>query len=144
PSQPLPPSLDQPDKDLSHLIRTLRNGNDGERNQAARRLKEFNQTSVVDALLDAVKYDRKVRYEALVSLYELRSKKARETFIERLEDPSPRIRHISILALGELGEIPAIEPLQKIIETYDFKFCNKGQQKNWGKSENVLIAKNSI
>jgi len=99
---------------------------------------------VVDALLDAVKYDRKVRYEALVSLYELRSKKARETFIERLEDPSPRIRHISILALGELGEIPAIEPLQKIIETYDFKFCNKGQQKNWGKSENVLIAKNSI
>jgi len=134
----------------SQHIRSLREGNDRERNEAAHRLREFDDPQVVDALLDSVKHDWKVRYEALLSLYELRSKKARDSFIERLEDPSPRIRHISILALGEIGDATEIEFLQKIVDTNDFSFLNtrrdggKGQRKNWGQSQNVLVAKRAI
>ncbi len=135
---------------VSQLIRKLRDGSDSERNRAARKLQEFNLPQVVDALLDTAKHDKQVRYEALLALYELRSEKARGIFIERLEDPSPKIRHISILALGEIGEPATIEPLQKIIDTDDFNFLNKkrrdgkGKRTNWGKSENVVIAKNAI
>jgi hypothetical protein len=140
---PKPPFTNQ-------LIQKLRAGTDSERNRAARQLKNFDLPDVIDALLEATKYDKKVRYEALLSLYELKSKKARDAFIERLEDPSPRIRHISILALGEIGDTTVINSLQKIIDTYDYRFLNiqrkggKGQRTNWGKSENVVLAKNSI
>lgn len=151
PLTPLDPPTIQPKPGLrSQLIQTLRNGYDRERNQAARRLREFNQPKVVDALLDAVKYDSKVRYEALLSLYDLRSIEAKEAFVERLEDPSPRIRHTSILALGEIGDATEIEYLQKIVDTNDFSFLNtrrdggKGQRKNWGQSQNVLVAKKAI
>jgi hypothetical protein len=130
-------------------ILDLRNGNPRERNLAARKLKEYNQPSVVVALLDTVKYDWKVRYEALLSLYELKSKSALNIFVERLEDPSSRIRHVSILALGEIGEPSDVESLQKIIDTDDFSSLNKrgggkGTRTNWGRSENVLAAKNAI
>jgi len=151
PSSPLdPPTIQLKPGLRSQLIQTLRNGHDRERNQAARGLREFNQPKVVDALLYAVKYDSKVRYEALLSLYELRSIEAKEAFVERLEDPSPRIRHTSILALGEIGEATEIEYLQKIVDTNDFSFLNmrrdggKGQRKNWGQSQNVLVAKKAI
>jgi hypothetical protein len=134
----------------TQLIQTLQHGNDRERNHSAIRLREFNQSQVITALLDAVKYDWKVRYEALLSLYELKSKSALNTFVERLEDPSPRIRYVSILALGEIGEPSDVESLQKLIDTDDFSLMNrrrgegKGRRTNWGRSENVLAAKNAI
>jgi len=148
PPDPLPPLPDT--NAIDQLIQTLRDGYDRERNKAARRLGEYNQPRVVDALLAAVKYDSKVRYEALHSLFELRSKEAKDNFIERLEDPSSRIRHISILALGEIGDSSTIDSLQKIVDTHDFNFFNKkrpggkGQRTNWGKSENVVMAKEAI
>jgi len=147
PSSPLLPSESTM---VTQIIQMLHDGSDSERNRAARKLHEFNLPHVVDALLEAAKYDRTVRYEALLALHELRSEKARGIFIERLEDPSPKIRRISILALGEIGESATIEPLQKIIDTNDFNFLNKqrkggkGQRTNWGKSENVMMAKNAI
>jgi hypothetical protein len=148
PNQPNRGPTKTPEVPAKYLL-VLRNGNDKERKQAARKLKEYNQPSVVAALLDAVKYDWKVRYEALLSLYELKSKSALNIFVERLEDPSSRIRHVSILALGEIGEPSDVEPLQKIIDTNDFSFLNKpgrgkGARTNWGRSENVLAAKNAI
>ena len=136
---------------ITILIRTLRDDyNDNTRIKAARKLRLFNEPSVVDALLEAVEHDPKVRYEALVSLFELKSEKAVDTFLYRLEDRSGRIRRISVRALGEMGNKSAIKPLMELIFSFDHKNREikrpkgKGWTNNWGKIENVQAAKEAL
>ncbi len=133
------------------LLNTLKNDNNSYyRNEAAKDLGKFNLPHVIDALLETVRSDYKVRYQALVSLQKMKSTKALGTFIERLNDPSARIRHVSILGLGDIGTESAIQPLTTIIETNDFSRLNtgrgggKGQRTNWGIPENVEAAKKSL
>jgi len=139
------------DEYITTYIRILRdNYDDNKRNEAARKLRTYNQPRVIDALLEAVEYDPKVRYEALVSLFELKSDKAVKTFLYRLEDRSGRIRRISISALGELGQESAIKPLMELIFSYDHKnreikrSKGKGWTNNWGKIENIQAAKEAL
>jgi CBS domain-containing protein len=136
---------------ITILIRTLRDDyDDNMRNKAARELRLFNEPRIVDALLEAVEHDPKVRYESLVSLFELRSEKAVDTFLYHLEDRSGRIRRISIRALGYMGRESAIKPLMELIFSYDYKNREikrpkgKGWTNNWGKIENVQAAKEAL
>jgi len=136
---------------ITILLRTIRDDyDDNKRNKAARELRVFTERRVVDALLDAVEHDPKVRYEALVSLFELKSEKAADTFLYRLEDRSGRIRRISVRALGEIGNKSAIKPLMELIFSYDHKNREikrpkgKGWTNNWGKIENVQAAKEAL
>jgi len=130
---------------INRLIQSLNyDRNDGNRNQAARELRKYNDSRVIDALIQAVHNDAKVRFEALMSLSELKSEKALQIFIERLNDPSARIRRISILALGDIGDESAIEPLQVILTTKDFKNRSSRGRSNWGKAENVELAEDAI
>jgi CBS domain-containing protein len=136
---------------ISSLIRTIRDDyDDKKRNKAARELRLFDEPRVVDALLESVEHDPKVRYESLVSLFELKNEKAVGIFISRLEDRSGRIRRISIRALGDLGRKSAIKPLMELIFSYDHKNREikrpkgKGWTNNWGKVENVVLAKEAL
>jgi len=129
---------------ITILLRTIRDDyNENKRNEAARKLRGFTEPRVVDALLDAVEHDPKVRYEALVSLFELKSEKSVDTFLYRLEDRSGRIRRISVRALGEMGTKLQLKPLMELIFSYDHKNREikrpkgKGWTNNWGKIENV-------
>jgi len=130
---------------INRLIQILHHDrNDRNRNQAARELRNYNDSRVIDALIQAVHNDTKVRFEALSSLSELKSKKALQIFIDRLNDPSARIRRISILALEDFGDESAIEPLQRIVTTEDFKIRSTREHPNWGKAENVKLAEDAI
>jgi hypothetical protein len=138
-------------EEITKLLRILRDDYEVEKRiNAVRELKKFNELRVIDALIEAVKYDKKVRYEALVALTHLKSSRANDNYILRIEDPSSRIRHISILGLGDTGKESAIPPLQTIVDTFDFWHYNqkrpdgKGQRTNWGKSENVVLAEKAI
>jgi HEAT repeat protein len=51
-----------------------------------------------------VRSDPKRRYDALVSLKKIGDPNAIDTFYEMLTDPSPKIRRISIEALGAMGK----------------------------------------
>jgi len=133
------------------LIRTLHGDyDDRKRIEASQQLRGYNDEQVIEALLQSVKYDKRVRYEALTSLYMLKCEKALSTFTERIFDPSPRIRNISIIALGEIGGESNLEDLRMIIDTQDFKNRNqkrsggKGQRVNWGRSENIRAAETAI
>jgi hypothetical protein len=137
-------------QDVDTLLKILRSHSADykERNYAAKQLcHEYNNSRVVDALLKTVESDPRVRYQALVSLREIKTPKAEKTFLERLNDPSARIRHVSILGLGDIGTDSAIQSLTTIIETNDFCHLNKGRgggkgrRTNWGLPENVLTAK---
>jgi CBS domain-containing protein len=155
PPQPQLPEIGNGGRDIEEtitsLIRILRDDyDDKKRNKAARDLRAFNEPSVIDALLEAVEHDPKARYESLVSLFELKSEKAVGTFISLLEDRSSRIRHISIRALGEMGRESTIKPLMELIFSYDHKHREvkrpkgKGWTNNWGKVENVVLAKEAL
>jgi len=98
--------------------------------------------SVVDDLIQTVQSDPKRRYEALVSLKKIGNPKAIETFYDRLDDPSPRIRKISISALGEMGDSSAIYHLSKVVNTQDFSY--DGRKTNYGHTENIRLASDSI
>jgi len=148
-SQIITPANPQPDpidgKQINRLIQILNyDRNDWNRNQAAHELGKYNDSRVIDALIHAVHNDAKVRFEALMSLSELKSKMALQIFIDRLNDPSARIRRISILALGDIGDESAIEPLQVIVTTKDFKNKFTKGHTNWGKAENVELAEDAI
>ncbi|HNX18185.1 MAG TPA: TIR domain-containing protein [Methanoregula sp.] len=150
PPQPIKPSESR-DRKITLLLQTLRDDyDDKKRNSSARELRTFNEPRVVDALLDAVEHDAKVRYEALVSLFELKSEKSIDSFVHYLEDRSGRIRHISIRALGEMGRESAIKPLMSLIFSYDHhnwetkRPRSKGWTNNWGKTENVQAAKDAL
>jgi CBS domain-containing protein len=151
PIPPPPPTPPTPPDEVPKYIRILIDDYDAKnRNEAARKLRVYNQPRVIDALLEAVENDPKVRYEALVSLFELKSVKAVDTFLYRLEDRSSRIRRISIRALGELGRVSAIKPLLELIFSYDHKNREikrpkgKGWTNNWGEFENVQAAKEAL
>ncbi len=96
----------------------------------------------VEKLIQTVRSDPKGRYDALVSLKKIGDSKAIDTFCERLNDPSPRIRRISIEALGEMGNASAISPLAKLINTNDFSLNRK--RTNFGHPENIELAKQAI
>jgi hypothetical protein len=96
----------------------------------------------VDELIQTVKSDPKGRYEALVSLKKIGDSKAIDTFYKRLNDPSPRIRKISIEALGEMGNRSAIDHLQIVVDTQDFS--KGGKKTNYGHPENITLAKEAI
>ena len=55
-------------------------------------------------LIQTVRSDPKRRYDALVSLKKIGDPNAIDTFYEMLTDPSPKIRRISIEALGAMGK----------------------------------------
>ncbi|MEI7501505.1 MAG: HEAT repeat domain-containing protein [Bacteroidota bacterium] len=122
------------------------------RNEAAKHLGKSNLPPVIDALLETVRSDYKVRYQALVSLQKMKSTKALGTFIERLDDPSARIRKISIIALCDIGGKSAIEPIANIFNTRDHEERNQGiissnrktGKKPWGHLENVEAAKKAL
>jgi tetratricopeptide (TPR) repeat protein len=103
--------------------------------------KEMN-TKIVEDLIETVRLDPKRRYDALVSLKKIGNPKAIDTFNKRLHDPSPRIRKISILALGEIGDLSAINHLQLVVDTQDFS--NGGKRTNFGHTENITLAKEAI
>jgi hypothetical protein len=98
--------------------------------------------SVVDDLIQTVQSDPSRRYEALVSLKKIGNPKAIETFYGRLHDPSPRIRKISISALGEMGDSAAIYHLSQVINTQDFSY--DGRRTNYGHKENITLAIDAI
>lgn len=134
-------------KDLIHILQNSKD--EHERNKAAKYLGGYPSELVEDALLLTVERDPKVRYEALKSLKTLKSQKAMPKFIIRLRDPSARIRKVSILALAEISSKDAIDPLNEIIRTHDYANFNqnrpgRGGRKNWGKEENVVLAKEAI
>lgn len=134
-------------KDLINILHHSKNVN--ERNQAAKLLCKDSSENVVDALIQIVEHDPLVRYEALKSLRILESEKAIPKFILRLRDPSARIRKVSIQALGEMASKDAIDSLNEIVRTHDFKDLNQNKQgsgarKNWGKDENVALAKEAL
>lgn len=140
----LPNNL-QNNEEIAQLIQVLRcDPNDLKRNQAAREIKKYNIPRVIDALIESANNDEKVRFEALSSLYDMKSKKALELFKFHLTDPSPRIRRVSILALNDFGDESVIELLESIVVEQDFRYRNKGKQKNWGKYENVKLAEDAI
>ncbi len=96
----------------------------------------------VHELIQTVRSDPKGRYEALVSLKKIGDLKAIDTFCQRLNDPSPRIRRISIEALGEMGNASAISSLANLINTNDFS--PYGKKTNFGHPENIELAKEAI
>ena len=96
----------------------------------------------VEKLIQTVRSDPKGRYEALVSLKKIGDSKAIDTFCERLNDPSPRIRRVSIEALGEMGNTSAISSLANLINTNDFSLNRK--RTNFGHPENIELAKQAI
>jgi hypothetical protein len=98
-------------------------------------------SKVVDDLIEIVESDPKRRYEALVSLKKIGNPKAIDTFYKRLHDRSSRIRRISILALGEMGDTSAIYYLSQVVETHDFSI--KGSR-YFGHTENITLAKEAI
>jgi len=104
--------------------------------------KKTSNESVVDDLIQTVQSDPKRRYEALVSLKKIGNPKAIETFYGRLDDPSPRIRKISISALGEMGDSSAIYHLSQVINTQDFSY--DGRRTNYGHTENIRLASDAI
>ena len=136
--------------DIDYFLKTLRNPSADykERSYAAKQLGSgYTDIRIVDALLKTVENDPRVRYQALVSLRRIRSQKAEKAFLEHLNDPSQRVRNISILGIGDVGKESAIDPLTTIIETNDYSHLNtgrgggKGQRTNWGIPENVSAAK---
>jgi len=105
---------------IRNLISELKNNSeDDSRNDAANQLSSFQDPSVVNALLKCVKNDPRVRYSALVSLRKIGDPLAIPAFIERLKDPSARIRSVSVNALGEIGDSAAIKSLEVLVKSKD-------------------------
>ena len=131
--------------DNNQLIRTLiselkNNGNIELRNAAASQLSSFHEPSVVNALIDCVKYDPQARYRALVSLRTIGDPVAIPVFIHHLKDPSQRIRLVSVNALGEIGDFSVIKHLESLIKSNDYQQTFK----YGGNQEIILAAKEAI
>jgi len=103
--------------------------------------KSSNEGNVHD-LIQTVRSDPKGRYDALVSLKKIGDPNAIDTFYEMLTDPSPRIRRISIEALGEMGNKTAIDHLSIVVDTKDFS--KNGHRTNYGHPENITLANEAI
>ena len=107
----------------------------------SRSKKSSDERSVQD-LIKIVRSDPKGRYAALVLLKKIGNPNAIDTFYEMLNDPSSRIRRISIEALGEMGNTSAISSLANLINTNDFS--PTGKRTNFGHAENIILAKEAI
>jgi hypothetical protein len=67
------------------------------------------------SLLGSGKEERRIK--AIRALASARSSLAIDALINLLQDPNPDVRREAIIALGEIGDKKAIEPLQRYLET---------------------------
>ena len=126
---------------IQRLISDLEfNSNVGLRNAAAAQLGYFREPNVVNVLIKHVNYDSAVRYRALLSLQEIGDPIAIPVFIERLKDPSAKIRLVSVKALGEIGDRKVVEHLESLLNSNDYQ----NSLRYGGNPEVILAAKEAI